>query len=769
MQNKTTTNGERLAQRLFSMRPLVIALFVLITVTLGWQVTALRSDAAFEKMIPTGHPYVANYLKHREALGGLSNVVRVVVENRNGSILDAAYLETLREITDEVFYLDAVDRGNLRSLWTPNARWMSVTADGFTGGPIIPRDYDGGEQSLANVGQNIRRSREIGVTVANDLSSALVQAPLLSTTADGKSVDYAELSSKLELIREKFNSESINVRITGFAKLVGDLIEGVSVIALFFLVAVMIMAALLFIYTRSVRATLLGVGCSSVAVLWQLGLLTWLGYGLDPYSVLVPFLIFAIATSHAIQIINAVALNENAGDTPFNAAQAAFARLIAPGASALLSDSIGFLTLVVIPIAVIAELAVSAGMGVAMVLFTNLLLLPVLLSYCGVGRSAAARSRKEGRLWHWVAGFATRPRATVTVLIALLLACGAAWKAGDLKIGDLDAGAPELRPDSRYNRDVAYLSANYSTSTDVLVVMTETEPGGCVKYPTLASMDSMSWALENTSGVQGTTSIVDVAKLGSQGFNEGNLKWRALNRNQLVANATLSRAPGGLYNGDCSMAPLIVFLEDHKSRTLEAVTARVEEQALNINANGVNFALAAGNAGIEAATNEVISSAQYKILALVYIVVALLISITFRSWRALVVILLPLMLTSVMSQALMATLGMGIKVATLPVIALGVGIGVDYGIYIYDRLSYFLKQGLPLDQAYLNTVRSTGNAVAFTGLALAVGVATWILAPTKFQADMGLMLTFMFLWNMIGALTLLPALMKLLHRDSTAS
>jgi hypothetical protein len=126
-------------------------------------------------------------------------------------------------------------------------------------------------------------------------------------------------------------------------------------------------------------------------------------------------------------------------------------------------------------------------------------------------------------------------------------------------------------------------------------------------------------------------------------------------------------------------------------------------------------------------------------------------------------IIIPLALTSVLGQGLMASLGIGVKVATMPVIALGVGIGVDYGIYIYSRLDQYLARGMRLQEAYFETLRTTGTAVAFTGFTLAIGVGTWIYSPIKFQADMGIMLTFMFLWNMVGALTLLPALTWLLR------
>ena len=769
MSRHSTQDGGPLGRLIFGARPVVVIVFLIVTALLTVQVTKLRSDAGFEKMIPAQHPYISKFIEHREALGGLANTVRIVVTAKDGTILNADYLETLRQITDEVFYVPGVDRGNLRSLWTPNMRWMAVTADGFTGGPVIPRSYDGSEASLIEVGENIRRSNQVGILVANNFQSTIIQAPLVTTDPEtGQPLDYASFSSALEeQVRDKYSSEKIGIHITGFAKLVGDLIDGVILIAVFFVVALGIMAVLLVLYTRCWRSTLLGMACSVVAVVWQLGLLTTLGYGLDPYSVLVPFLIFAIGASHAIQIINATMLRAAAGDSRLEAARGAFGALAAPGSTALLSDSIGFLTLIVIPIAVIGELAIAAGLGVAMVLLTNLILLPVLLSYIGVSPKAAARAaaKQEGApsaLWAFVAGFARRPRATIAVVVAVILAAGGAWKAADLEIGDLDKGAPELHPDSRYNRDVAFLTENYSTSTDVLVVMTETPPEGCVRYDALSLMDQLQWRLENTPGVQGTVSISDIAKLGTQGFNEGNLKWRALNRNQLVANATLSRVPSGFFNTDCSMAIIVVFLEDHRAHTLKQVTGAVEAFNASTETGPVNFALAAGNAGVEAATNDVIGEAQYQILALVYGVVAVLILLTFRSITALAVILLPLALTSILAQALMASLGMGVKVATLPVIALGVGIGVDYGIYIYDRLRHYLRQGQDLATAYLNAVRTTGHAVAFTGLALAIGVATWIFAPTKFQADMGLMLTFMFLWNMIGALTLLPALMSCL-------
>ena len=279
----------------------------------------------------------------------------------------------------------------------------------------------------------------------------------------------------------------------------------------------------------------------------------------------------------------------------------------------------------------------------------------------------------------------------------------------------------------------------------------------CMQYPNLEALDELMWKLENTEGVQSTLSLITVSKMMIMAMNEGSLKWQSLSRNQDVLNGSVGRSDG-LYNPNCSMVPLVIFLNDHKADTLKRVVNVVEAFALENNSEEQQFLLAAGNAGIEAATNEVIATNELLILIMVYLCVGVMCMITFRSFPATVCIVIPLILTSILGNALMAFLGIGVKVATLPVIALGVGIGVDYGIYIYSRLETFLRAGLPLQEAYYQTLKSTGKAVLFTGLCLPVGVATWMFSAIKFQADMGLMLTFMFLLNMFGAIWLLPAL-----------
>ena len=767
-------NSEPVLERLiFKNRMLVCVLFLIATLFLSWKMaTGLRVDASFTKMIPLNHPFIQNMLAHMSG-GNSGNTIRIAVENKHGDIFDANYMEALKDLNDEIFFLPGVDRSKLQSLWTPSVRWTEVTEEGFAGGPVIPSSYNGDASSMDDLRRNILRSGQVGQIVANDFKSSILTAPLFDFNPEtGKPLDYQTLSDELEKIRDKYEERGISLKIVGIAKVFGDLFAGVEAIVIFFIVAILITALMLFVYSRCLRSTLVPLFTSLIAVVWQIGLLATFGYGLDLYSVLVPFLIFAIGVSHGVQIINSVGVEAANGADKLSAARRAFRSLYIPGMVALVSDGIGFLTLLIIEIQVIQDLAVTASIGVAAIILTNLVLLPVLMSYAGSSSKSVARIKEkqseEGGIWATLSNFAHPKVAPVSIVIAILGFGFALYKSQDLKVGDLDPGAPEFHPDSRYNLDNNFITANYSTSSDQFVVMVTTGAEQCSTYPVMEAMDRYMWTMENVKGVQQAISLVTVSKQVVKGLNEGNIKWQTLSRNPYVLNSSVSSA-GALFNADCSLAPVVLYLDDHKAETLERVVAATEAFAAENNNDDAQFLMATGNSGIEAATNQVIAKAQSEMLIWVYFVVSVLCLLTFRSLRAVICIIIPLGLTSVLCQALMAYLGIGIKVATLPVIALGVGIGVDYGIYIYSRLESLLKQGMPLQEAYHKTLQITGKAVTFTGMTLAIGVGTWIFSPLKFQADMGILLTFMFVWNMIGAIWLLPALARFFIKTEETS
>jgi predicted RND superfamily exporter protein len=780
-------SGNALERLVFNNRLAMVVVCAIVTVALGYfAATKLVLNASFEKMIPQSQTYIQNYLSHQKDLRGLGNAVRVVVENTEGDVFDPQYLEALRQINDELFVTPGVDRAWVKSLWSPGVRWTEVTEEGFRGGPVMPDGYSGKPQDVEQLKQNIARSGIVGSLVAGNFKSSMIFVPLLDKDPGTSTpIDYHGLSKVLEEnIRAKYElaksldqtvatkqTPKIKIHVIGFAKLIGELIDGLLKVMMFFGIAALIATAIIYAYTRCVRSTALVIACSIVAVVWQLGLVALLGFELDPFSILVPFLVFAIGVSHGAQKMNGIMQDIGRGTHKLVAARYTFRRLFLAGLTALLADAVGFAVLMVIDIPVIRDLALTASVGVAVLIFTNLLLLPVLLSYTGVSAAAAQRSLKEereetagrglGALWGWLDRFTERRWALGALGVAAVLAVAGFAVSTQLKIGDLDPGAPELRADSRYNRDNAYITANYALSSDQFAVIVKTDKEGCLKYPTLVEADRLAWTLRQVPGVQTTVALTDAVRQITAGSFEGSPKWLTLNRNQDVLNYAAQQASVNnpdLFNTACSVMPVIAYLADHKAETLARVVQVAAAFAEEHSDKDRQFLLAAGSAGIEAATNIVVEKANRTMLLYVYAAVILLCFITFRSWRAVVVAVVPLALTSILCEALMVALGIGVKVATLPVIALGVGIGVDYALYLLSVQLAQQRAGVPLTEAYKKAVQFTGKVVALVGITLAAGVITWAFSPIKFQADMGILLTFMFVWNMVGALVLIPAL-----------
>jgi uncharacterized protein len=788
----------RLERLIFGHRTLILALFTL--GTLLFAVIALRGlriDTSFNKTLPLRHEYMRTYLDPKVVDFRGANRVLIALIARDGNMFTPQFFAALRKATDEVMVMDGIDRTRVQSLFTPNVRYIEVVEDGIEAGNVVAADFTPTPQNLARVRDNIRKAGILGRLVANDFSGALVSAIVLDQDAQGKPVDPIQIAHQLEervqqviehppggagvdvqarasggLETAEFPRHGIDVRMIGFAKVMGDIADGAASVVMFAVITLVLTLLAVRIYCQSWRVAFVPVLCSLIAVLWQLGALVLLRYGIDPIGLLVPFLIFAIGVSHGVQKITAVSDAALAGLGSMEAARRTFRQLLAPAVIALLADLVGFVTILLIPVPVIREMAITASIGVAIVILTDLLLLPVLVSY--VHFDAGYRERVERRqahlatLWRQLAGVTRRGPALVIIGVCVVLAACGGWLGRKTPIGDTQAGVPELRADSRYNRDNDVITSKFSIGVDVLTAIVESREPVCVSHDLMTGIDRFGWYMRNVPGVQDVITLPFIAKVAIAGWNEGSLKWRSIPREQtqLTQSTRYIETSTGLLNENCDVVPVLMFLTDHRAETIERVVAAVKAwRAVNPLA-GAEVRLAAGNVGVMAATNETVAAKQMLILAGVFGAVILMCLITFRSLVGTLLVVVPLALVSVLVYAVMYLVGIGLKVSTLPMVALGAGIGVDYGIYLFSRMQEFLHQGLSVRESYERTLRVTGASIIFTGITLAIGVATWVFSPLKFQADIGIMLTFMFLVNMLAAIILMPALAAwLLHPD----
>ena len=877
----------------FKFRLPVLAAFVLITIVMAYFAVQIRMDAGFAKQLPNSHSFVKTYYEYQDDLSG-TNSITVALRTTEGDIFTKEYLSNLFRLNNTIRYLPGVNQGSMQSLWTPNIRVMRVTEEGFESsevipGTVIPENLT--PEIIENIKERILTGGHVGSIVANDFTSSLIKVELTEyNPKTGEKLDYLKLGQEIETIREQYEIGEYRVEITGFAKMISDIANEAYNVVIFFGLAFFLTVLAVYWYSRSWTLTFLPLICSLTSLIWQFGMLKILGFGLDPLAILVPFLVFAIGVSHGIQQVNQITKEVIEGETAEYAARASFSRLLVPGSMALVTDLVGFGTLILLPIGMIQELGITASIGVAFKIVTNLIMLPLAASYARYNESFAARAQSAISYRQNLMGFfgkLARPReAVITLSVSAVLFIGAVYLASERHVGDLHAGAPELRPEARFNQDINEITKRYNVTTDVLVVITEASfTGGvnpCRSTYVMDAQNNLHWYLENIPGVSKVISLSSIAKRALSGYAEGNLKWSYLPRNeQALGFATSVVDPStGLINEQCSIMPIYVFTEDHKATTLNTVISSIEEynekfrelddtitfktliakpaegtdvipavdslggeetnieDLLNINnpkifnddeftdfgyENGFNTRnimlgptlinyyrdidsfddnvnhmvkdikqseisikeffrnnpefesiifesdeiknrLASGSVGIQYATNEVIEKGELPMMIIVYIVIFILVFVTYLDWRATICCTVPLTFATMLGYAFMDLAQIGLKVSTLPVMVLAVGVGVDYAFYIYNRTQTRLKEGMNITEAFEHTFANTGAAVVFTAITLAIGVSTWSFSALKFQADMGSLLTFMFLINMVCAMTTLPALAVVLDK-----
>jgi hypothetical protein len=768
---------------IFHHRRWLLILFALLTVVLGAMASQLRVQAGFTKMIPLNHPYMSTFLEYQQDFGG-ANKVLVVLKTPKGSIFEKDFMEVLRQVTEEVFYIKGVERSSVTSLFTPNVRYNEVVEDGFRGGNIVSADFAGTPEQLAQVRENLLKSDWVGRIVANDQSAAMVVATLQENDPEtGQRLDLQEVAKALEAIRGKYEKDGNTVHIIGFAKAMGDIADGAAGVLVFFGVAFVITAILLYWYSGSLVLTSLALICAIVPVIWLLGLLPVFGLGLDPMSILVPFLIFSIAVSHAVQMTNAWKLETLHGADGVTASTHSFEKLFIPGATALLANAFGFMVIAFVDIEIVRELAYTATIGVTVMIITNKMLLPILLSYYKFSPEQASKlAGKETAgdwLWERLGPLADRRSAWIVLLAGLGLLGFGISQAMHRHIGDLGTGVPELKPDARYNRDVELIVSHFAIGVDNLQIIAEAkaeseDDSPCVDREVMERVEDFEFQMRQVEGVATVRSLSGFVKSMTQSFAETFSRWRMLpeSRAQIAQGVGYATRLGNEFmDSRCTAMPINIYTVDHQAGTIAHIVDRIHAfKAAGGDTDKITFRLASGNVGVMAATNEAVHAADKWVNLALFLSVGILCLMTFRSFRLTLCVIIPLALVTVLCNAVMAMLDIGLKVNTLPVVALGVGVGVDYGIYLFERIKHEMEDaGRSLKDAYVEALKQRGTASLFTAVTMTISVGTWYFSALKFQADMGILLAFMFLVNVFGAILLAPAIAAYLVRNGKAS
>jgi uncharacterized protein len=751
-------------------RWLSLAVLGLITVFFGYQALSVRMYSKFSDLLPQAHPYVVNY-NHFRKIFGTANVMNVELRVKRGDIFTTSTLKKIRYIHQQLDLMDGVDHDLINSITGTNARKVVASSGGLIiSRPLMPEQIPTSAAGLARLKYDVLHSMAYGVLVSPDAKGALITAGF----NEGQ-INYGEMHRRLEIIRRAVEDQNTVMYAAGEPVLKawcwyykGELAEIFGVTGLFIVLS-------LVLYFRRAYGVVLPIIGAAAQVIWGLGFLGLLGYNLDVLVLVIPLLVTARAASHGVQLLERYFEELERTGNRHRAVHKSMDELFLPGAIGILADAAGILVLGVATIPLVRKVAFFASFWGFSNIFTILILLPLLLDVLPtpkVTRHYVPHWMASGLRWVGESCTSARGRWTVFAIAALVVAFGI-QQALKLPIGYTEPGSPLLWQDSSFNVSSREINRTYGGSND-LVVYLQGDRDNAMKNPALlALLDNFSHymlAQPQASGSRYTTSLV--RRLNSL-FHYNDPAWEVYPRDikgigqMLFMFQSASPSPTIIFqfmDYNARYGQFVVYYKDIEGSTVLEALARARKFIAAHPFPHVKFVLAGGNIGLTAALNDEIAYSDRVSTLLIMAVVFTLVAISYASLAAGAVVLMTLIAAGVVSFLYIGLKGVGININTLPVTAVGMGIGVDYILYVVDRIKREYGRLGDYDRAIKRAVSTSGMAVTFTATTLVGGVLPWYwMSSLRFSAEMALLLALLMLTHWLAAITLVPSIFSIVR------
>jgi len=741
----------------------VLVLILLLTAFFFYHALTVKVESPTIDLFPSDHKYVETFVNYKDVFGGAATVL-IAVEAKSGDIFNTKMLEKIKRISKEIELLPGINNYQVLSLSQRKVKELRVHPEsGFLSIPLMWPDVPQTEDEMNKLRESVYTSpRYFGTLVSLDSKAALIVAGFFEDKFDPEDV-YRKIESIIAL-EEDANT---NIYAIGRPVMLGWILKQYPQIYKLFVLTLLAIILVLILYFRDVRGTLLPLSTATMSAIWGIGFLGLMGYNFDPLVIVVPFIISERALSHSVQVVERFLDEYEGSKDRYLSSLNTFKGLFAPGMVAIITDALGVFLVFTTPIPILQKLAIMGGFWVLSIIISDLIFNPILLSYLPAPK--VVKNRHKGflykllvRVGHWAYG----PQRYYIFGVTLVLLAVGFFYAKNIQIGDVHPGTPMLWPDSKYNMDTDSISKRFG-NTEMLSVVVEGKDRNSIKNPeVLRTIEAFQKKMESLPVVAGSSSIADYLPGIISIIHGSDPKWELIPDDPMESGFFLemiytNSEPGDLdrfVTSGSQNASITLYLKDHKGETLRQVVKEAKDFIEKHPMEEAKFRLAGSYGGLLAAINEVVTYNQAKISILAFSIILLVTVIAYRSFFAGFFFLLPVIISNYLTYALMGAREIGLDVNALPVVALGVGLGVDYGLYVINRIQEECRKGGDLKEAIVIGVSTAGKAVVFTAGTVIAGVAFWTLSFLRFQAEMGLLLVFWMVVSMLGSVTLLPAL-----------
>ncbi len=769
-----STLSQRFIAFILKFRIAVLVMIAIATAIFGVYTAKLKIATDFVSFYPPRHPFIQLYNKYRSMFGS-ANVMVLAVEVKGGDIYNWETIDKIDRITQAMLTVEGCNPAQLASITHPKLKNVEVTGMGITLKPMIHAGIDRSSIGLQEIKRSIYSNEGVrGFYVSPDDKAAAIYAGFWE-----EGWNPATVYRKIEEIRKRETDENHKIYITGYPALYSYIYAIAPQIGKMLLVTLLVLLGLLFYYFRTVQGIVIPFLSAVVSTVWGLGFASMLGYSLDPLILVVPLIISARLMSHSVQCMSRYYEEYLRVGDRTEALIKGYGEMLAPATLSTLTDAVGLLLISVATIPIMRHLGFFSSFWVMTIVITVATLNPLILSFIKPPSAAKIERQTRGRIYSKVSGFLVKPsqgrsRWVVVGIVALILVIGGFYT-HKLRIGDTEAGSAILFPSHPYNDSFRFFNKNFVGATQLIILAEGKEPGAIKNYSSLKSMERFQNFMEVEGGAGGTLTFNNMIKRVYRMFHEGNPKWEMIPKNdrdlaQIGYIIRNNAAPGEMdtyVDPSWTNATITCFYKSYTADLIKNCIARAKEFIEKNKAEKLNYRLAGGLLGILYAVNEEVEYSYWVSLIVVFVACFFLCVLTFRSVKCGFILIIPLAVSQIITEVFMLIYGIDVNINSLPVAAIAVGIGINYGIYLLARTNEEFARTGDYAVANRNAMDTTGKTIVFTESTMLAGIFFMIFVNMKFQSEMGLLLTILMFLNMINALVLIPVLVTIFKPTPT--
>ncbi len=757
---------ERLVDFILEKRVAVMVIMGAVTLLMLYFAVQISVKTIFDDLQPQQHPYIKINNKYKETFGG-SNLISIMLEIKEGTVFDNRVLAKLQRIQDALVLVEGVNPFQVISLASKKLREVRASNYGIVRVPLMWPDLPKNDEEMTRLRDGVLSNNLIfGRYVARNLKSVLLTVDFYDHL-----LKYDVAFKKILEICKQEEGDGVKVRVVGEPILYGWVNHYLGETVQIFFLTLSVLILLLFIVERTWRGTFLPLLAGVISAVWALGCASLFGFNMDPLVVVVAFLITARCISHSVQFITHFDDAVKRGVTDrMAAAKDTMFELFKPGMLGIVTDGACMVGVVLTPIPLLQKISIVGALWVGTIIFSVMVLTPALLSFTKAPKREYVHPLNVEPLMRFILNLAvkavvTRFRYVVLIGTVILFVLSGLY-AFNLQVGDAKPGSPILWPDHDYNLDQDAINNNFEGSDRMFVVVAGPKREALKEPAILKNMDMFQRFMESQDEIGGSLSLADVLPKMRLILREGNPRYKefgvTVNENaELIYMFVSGTEPGDMdrYADPLYQAGAVtLFFRDHQGQTIRTAIARVKEFNAEHTIKEADYYLAGGLIGVLAAVNEVILAGQIEAIALAMLVVFVCVQVVYRSTAAGLFFLIPVVLSNTLTFSYMAWKGIGMSINTLPIVALGIGLGVDYAFYIVDGIREALMETDDLMEGISNSLASAGKGVLITAVALIFSVGMWYLSSLRFQAEMGILMAIWLFISSVSAIFVMPAI-----------